>query len=510
MNTNPFRPFRRLTALLPLLLVGLACPATAAERTVVPLPPVETFTDEDRPTGYWDGTSSWEEPWGYRRPENATRLYPLVVFGPWNESGYFTTALRKAYPAFYLVINDASEAAGAALSDRIDAVLASPGFRIALNRIHLTGFSMGGSGSYKTIRGFLSKGKCFAGLIRLAGQSESVLAEGAIHKLAISMHIGLKDTQQRIDVSRALYAQIRNHPANAQATETVLDEPAFGRTTKVLTLEGVDVIRYSEYPNMGHTTDLPYSDPALYSWIMTRAIGSPTPNTPPTTPTNVRGGAASPTSIALTWTASSDDVGVAGYRIYRDGTPLAAAVTAPAYTDTGLTTGATHTYTIVAFDAAGAASPPSAAATVLVHDEVWTDFSAWRSGNFTGPDLADDTISGLGADPDGSGLSNLARYAFGLPARGAVAAPPTVLSLVNDSGLTHAALTFPRKGFAPDLEYRVQASTDLLAWSDLETVRPGYPKTVTRTDPVATTTGPRRFLRLRIDRVVPLDDAPGR
>lgn len=510
MNTINLRPLRRFTTPLLFLFAALAFPAAAAERTVAPLPPVETFTDADRPKGYNDGISTWEEPWGYRRPENASRLYPLVVFGPWNESGYFTPALRKTYPAFYLVIDDASEAAGAALSDRIDAAMASQGFRIALNRIHLTGFSMGGSGSYKTIRGFLSRGKCFAGLIRLAGQSESVLAEGAINKLAISMHIGLKDSQQRIDVSRALYAQIRNHPANAQAIETVLDEPAFGRITKVLTLEGVDVIRYSEYAGMGHSTDVPYSDPALYSWIMTRAIGSPIPNVPPSIPTNVRGGAASPTSIALTWTASSDDVGVTGYRIYRDGAPLAATVTTTAYADTGLTTGATHTYTIVAFDAAGAASPPSAAVTVRVHDEDWTDFSAWRSGHFTGPDLADDAISGLGADPDGTGLSNLARYAFGLPARGAVAVPPTVLSLVNTSGPTRAALTFPRKGFAPDLEYTVQASTDLLVWADLETVLPGYPKTVTITDPVATATGPRRFLRVRIDRVVPIDDAPGR
>ena len=81
---------------------------------------------------------------------------------------------------------------------------------------------------------------------------------------------------------------------------------------------------------------------------------------------------------------------------------------------------------------------------------------------------------------------------------------------MNASGPTRAALTFPRKGFAPDLEYTVQASTDLLVWADLETVLPGYPKTVTITDPVATATGPRRFLRVRIVRVVPIDDAPGR
>ncbi len=261
--------------LLVLLLAALLAPIITAQRMVVAMPPPETFTEADRPTGYSDGTFTWEEPWGYRRPKNAGRVYPLVVFGPWDESGYFTTALRQTYPAFYLVFGKASETDGAELSDRIDTVMASPGFRIALNRIYLTGFSMGGSGSYKTIRGFLSRGKCFAGLIRLAGQSESVLAEDAIGKIAISMHIGLKDTTTRIEVSRALYAHIRDHPANARAVETVFDEPQFGRTTKVLTLDGVDVIRYSEYPAMGHSTGLPYSDPALFSWLMTRAIGTP-------------------------------------------------------------------------------------------------------------------------------------------------------------------------------------------------------------------------------------------
>ncbi len=385
-----------------IILATFVAPLVTAQRMVVAPPPPETFTAVDRPTGYSDGTFTWEEPWGYRRPENAGRVYPLVVFGPWNESGYFTTALRQTYPAFYLVFEKATEADGADLSDRIDKVMASQGFRIALNRIYLTGFSMGGSGSYKTIRGFLSKGKCFAGLIRLAGQSESVLAEGAINKIAISMHIGLKDDKLRIDVSRALYAYIRNHPANTRAVETVLDEPVFGRTTKVLTLDGVDVIRYSEYPEMGHTTDRPYLDPALFSWLMTRAIGTPT--------------------------------------------------------DT---------------------------------------YATWRAANFTGADLAADAISGPSADPVGAGVTNLQRYAFALAARGPVASPVTT-GTVEDSGQRYLTLTFPRRTAASDLNYVVEASTDLAAWSPIATYGPDAASPLTHRDTVALTTTPRRFLRLRL------------
>ncbi|MBK8474764.1 MAG: fibronectin type III domain-containing protein [Opitutaceae bacterium] len=390
--------------------------------------------------------------------------------------------------------------------------MASQGFRIALNRVYLTGFSAGGSGSYKTIRGFLSKGKCFAGLIRLAGQSESVLAEGAVNKLAISMHIGLQDDQSRIDVSRALYANIRNHPANAQAVETVLNEPAFGRITKVLTLEGVDVIRYSEYAGMGHTTGTPYSDPALYSWIMTRAIGTPNDHAAPSIPTGVQGRVVSATSVALTWTASSDNVGVTGYRVYRatgTGAPvqIATGVTTTSYSNTGLATGTTYTYSVAAHDAAGNVSPVSTAVAVVVHDEAWTDFADWRAGNFSGAELADDLISGLGADPDSAGLTNLERYAFGLPARGPASAG-FLFAFVDVAGVQRPVLTFQRKGYAPDLEYVVEASSDLATWADLPVVLPGYPKSISVSDLLAPAGAPRRFLRLRIDRVVPIDDLP--
>lgn len=512
MNRIPSLSFPHAIVVF-ILLAGLAGLTRAAERTVVPLPPIETFKDEERPKEYRDGTYIWEEPWGYRRPENAGRVYPLVVFGPWNESGYFTTAIRKTYPAFYLVFDKATEADGAALSDLIDTVMSSQGFRIALNRIYLTGFSAGGSGSYKTIRGFLSKGKCFAGLIRLAGQSESVLAEGAVNKIAISMHIGLKDSQQRIDVSRALYAYIRNHPANTGAIETVLDEPAFGRTTKVLTLDGVDVIRYSEYPNMGHTTGLPYSDPALYSWIMTRAIGIPGDLTPPSTPTHLQGRAASANTVQLTWTASIDPStgsgaasGVTGYRVFRDGTQIGTA-TAPSttYTDTGRTLGTSYSYTVAAVDAAGNVSPASSPASVIVHDETYTAFAAWGAGNFTADEQANPAISGPDADPDGCGLTNLARYAFALPARGRVTSPVT-LTVTGTGTNQHLTLTVPRKGYAPDLQYTVQSSTDLVTWIDLQTVQAGYPKTFPFPDSVAISSAPRRFLRMRIVQVVAAND----
>jgi chitodextrinase len=95
----------------------------------------------------------------------------------------------------------------------------------------------------------------------------------------------------------------------------------------------------------------------------------PADTTPPTVPTNLTATAVSVSQINLSWTAATDNVGVAGYHVFRDGgaTPIAT-VTGSAFSDTGLTTGTAHTYAVSAFDAAGNESAPSipASATTLV------------------------------------------------------------------------------------------------------------------------------------------------
>ena len=85
---------------------------------------------------------------------------------------------------------------------------------------------------------------------------------------------------------------------------------------------------------------------------------------PPTTPTGLAATATGPDRINLAWTASIDNVGVTGYRIWRDGAVLTSVSLSPtSFLDTGLQPGSTHTYTVDAFDAAGNHSPPSAPAT---------------------------------------------------------------------------------------------------------------------------------------------------
>jgi YD repeat-containing protein len=91
-----------------------------------------------------------------------------------------------------------------------------------------------------------------------------------------------------------------------------------------------------------------------------------TPDTSvPSAPTNLTAVAVSGTQINLSWTASTDNVGVTGYRIERcAGTGCTSYVqvaspTATTYSDTGLVTATNFSYRVRATDAAGNLSPYS-------------------------------------------------------------------------------------------------------------------------------------------------------
>jgi glucose/arabinose dehydrogenase len=91
----------------------------------------------------------------------------------------------------------------------------------------------------------------------------------------------------------------------------------------------------------------------------------PADTTAPTVPSGVTATAQSATSVLVSWTASTDATGIAGYRVFRDGgtTPVTT-VTTTSFTDTGLIPATAYSYTVVAVDSAATpnVSAPSAAA----------------------------------------------------------------------------------------------------------------------------------------------------
>ncbi|WP_248926755.1 S8 family serine peptidase [Paenibacillus hamazuiensis] len=88
---------------------------------------------------------------------------------------------------------------------------------------------------------------------------------------------------------------------------------------------------------------------------------------PPNAPTNLAVASKSTSSADLTWTASTDNVGVIGYDIY-NGTTLIGSSTTNSYKVTGLLASTSYTFTVKAKDAEGNVSNPSN--TVFVYIDI--------------------------------------------------------------------------------------------------------------------------------------------
>jgi trimeric autotransporter adhesin len=94
-------------------------------------------------------------------------------------------------------------------------------------------------------------------------------------------------------------------------------------------------------------------------------ISGPADNVDPSQPQNLHTSSVTSNSVGLGWDASTDNIGVTGYRITRNGA-VAATVSALSWTDTGRTPGATYTYTVTALDGANNASLASDPVTVTL------------------------------------------------------------------------------------------------------------------------------------------------
>ncbi len=81
--------------------------------------------------------------------------------------------------------------------------------------------------------------------------------------------------------------------------------------------------------------------------------------TPPSIPAGLTATPVSQSQINLFWMASTDNVGVSGYKVFRGGVQIATTVST-SYQDTGLAASTTYIYAVSAFDAAGNNSAQSA------------------------------------------------------------------------------------------------------------------------------------------------------
>lgn len=125
-------------------------------------------------------------------------------------------------------------------------------------------------------------------------------------------------------------------------------------------------------------------------------VSSSADTTPPTAPAGLTATAASATEVDLSWSASTDNVGVTSYTVSRGGTPVCT-VAALSCSDTGLSPATTYSYSVRARDAAGNVSPasstvsvttPSGTGTTLLADDFEASASfpagAWTNASNNG------------------------------------------------------------------------------------------------------------------------------
>jgi chitodextrinase len=105
--------------------------------------------------------------------------------------------------------------------------------------------------------------------------------------------------------------------------------------------------------------------PAIIVTVSNTSGSSQSPDTtPPSVPAGLTATAISSSQITLSWSASTDNVGVAGYKVYRGGVQIATTANTT-YQNTGLSPSTTYTYTFAAYDGAGNTSAQSASVSAM-------------------------------------------------------------------------------------------------------------------------------------------------
>jgi chitodextrinase len=107
-----------------------------------------------------------------------------------------------------------------------------------------------------------------------------------------------------------------------------------------------------DYECLQSHTSQPGWEPNVVPALWKVVSGGGPDTSAPSVPGNLRSTGVTSSSVSLAWNASTDNVGVTGYNVYR-GSTLVTTVSGTSYTDTGRAAATSYTYTVRARDAAG-------------------------------------------------------------------------------------------------------------------------------------------------------------
>ncbi|CAM1362236.1 GEVED domain-containing protein [Tenacibaculum xiamenense] len=164
---------------------------------------------------------------------------------------------------------------------------------------------------------------------------------GTIYSEGYGVFIDYNKDGDFADAGETVWTKAASKDTSVSGTFTVPSSASEGATRMRV------ILRYNAIPSSCGTYN--YGETEDYTVV----IGAAQADTQaPTTPGNVTASNIAQTSLSLSWTASTDNVGVTGYDVYRGSTKITS-VTGTSYNVTGLTANTSYTFSVRALDAAG-------------------------------------------------------------------------------------------------------------------------------------------------------------
>lgn len=139
-------------------------------------------------------------------------------------------------------------------------------------------------------------------------------------------------------------------------TYTILRNAISVGTTTLTTFNDTGLTASTTYSYVVRATDSATSTPSVVSSaafsITTLSTSTPIDATPPTAPTGLAISNVTASSLTLSWNASADANGVAGYKVFRNSVQIAT-TTSASFNNSGLAPLTAYSYAVSAFDPAG-------------------------------------------------------------------------------------------------------------------------------------------------------------
>ncbi len=265
-------------------------------------------------------------------------------------------------------------------------------------------YKAGVESAYSNEGCYNSTGNCSGG----GGDTQAPTVPAGLSAQAISSsQINLSWTASTDNVGVTGYRIYRCLGSNCTPTTQIATSATTSYSNTGLSASTAYTYRVSAYDAAGNVSSQSSSSSAT-----TSSGGGGGDTQAPTVPTGLSAQVVSSSQINLSWTASTDNVGVTGYRIYLNGALIDTSAT-NSYSDIGLSASTAYTYTVSAYDAAGNASSQSGSASATTSSGGGggsSDLSANSTGGDTqvtggGCGFVKDDDNGNGPRAKGGGVS---------------------------------------------------------------------------------------------------------